>query len=369
MRKIRPTLLVSALAAAAALAVGVGTPPAQGASAGSSEVFSGQVSREISYRAMIFQTPAANGAYEGMDVNDLGQLVASQLPHDRQDFIGDSFGRTTWLSREATGCAQELWPDAGRARFIDARGQVVGEGQCTIYHPRAGNWAITRWSSAKAAPALTQHGLVMGGPLTVVATNTAGEVLIRLEGVTLEPMDRVTERGGTRLVDARGKAWSVIGNDLAEDGTVVGRLVTETFPERGVPFATRGSTAVPLVAPPGVESPSADAGAVAVSPNARWIVGGFGPHAVRWDVRRAPGSLPSGFSPVDVNDHGVVLGRAGEGWAVWSPLGGLRSVRLPGLPAGVRVKSMAKINWWGQIAATVTGTDGIDRAALLSPGR
>ncbi|GAB77795.1 hypothetical protein SAMN05421595_0304 [Austwickia chelonae] len=370
MRRIRSALPALVLAATVALV----TTGATGASAHADPVNQPTPTPErppgqAFYRALIFQTSTQQGDYAGTDLNEQGQLIAGQEAHNGENFIGDAQGRMIWLNREATGCEERLWPDVGRALTIDARSQVVGLGSCTTAYPRAGTWAISRWSSPTAAPVVTQGEPVMSGSITVVAANTAGAVLTRFEHAMLVPSARTTERGGVRLVDGQGRFWTVIGNDLAEDGSVVGRLVVEDLPERSVPFVTRGDVALPLKVPAGIQSPSWEAAADAISPNGNWIVGQVGLQPIRWDARRVPQVLPSGFVPVDVNDVGAVLGRLGEGWGVWSPWAGLRTVTIPGLPAGVRVKAMAKINRSGQIAATVTGADRVNRAALLGVGR
>ncbi|WP_116115000.1 hypothetical protein [Austwickia chelonae] len=341
-------------------------PPAQAQSV--ERTPNAEVTGTVDYRAVVQPSPAGEGAFEGVDVDSLGRILARQGPEatDRKDFVGDVFGRRRMLSQKATGCGPVSRAYADRPIGIATSGAVVGEGRCTYPGGQAPFTAVSVWSSVASDPRVIHEKPYWSGAVVPVAVSDRGEALLR-ERVYAENGEETTAtvRSGIRLLDVQARSWPVVGTDIAADGTVVGQLLDTHGSAQAGAFVTEGFIATPLPLPAGAGSVNS----VAVSPNGRSIVAATETVGVRWDVRRAPGSLPSGFSPVDVNDHGVVLGRAGEGWAVWSPLGGLRSVRLPGLPAGVRVKSMAKINWWGQIAATVTGTDGIDRAALLSPGR
>ncbi|GAB77796.1 hypothetical protein SAMN05421595_0305 [Austwickia chelonae] len=321
--------------------------------------------RTANFWVNIEDTSASDGAFEGADVDSLGRLLARQGAEvtDRKDFVADINGSQAILSRQASGCGpvSRSYPD--RPVGISSTGSVVGSGHCTYPGAELPFTAVATWPTLYGPARISERKSYTEGKVEVVAVSDLGEPLMRERTYVTVGDTLSTTRPGIRLIDSQSREWPVVGTDIAADGTVVGRLVSTPESGRGVPFMTKGRIAVPLRLPAGAGSVSE----MAISPNRQFAVAAAETAGIRWDARRVPQVLPSGFVPVDVNDVGAVLGRLGEGWGVWSPWAGLRTVTIPWLPAGVRVKAMAKINRSGQIAATVTGADGIDRAARLSP--
>ena len=275
-------------------------------------------------------------------------------------------GRVAGTVRTARGHRAFLWdPERGMADLGSLPGPRPGTGaealndaSVVVGAGRAGNpFAPERafvWSQAQGMRGLDIPG-ARGSRARAV--NSAGLVAGSAWVESRQQAFLWSETRGTQLPEALAGAQP---RDLADDGTVVGRLRRDG---RTLPFAwdPEAGLRVPALAP-GVKG-SANAVAVSGSVVGR-LTAGAGTRAFIWTPPAEPRPLPElpggerYAEALDVNGDGVVVGRAVTGagmtavlWAGDGEPRALEDLIADGAPEDLRLFAAPAVNEAGQIVA------------------
>ncbi|MCO5311013.1 MAG: hypothetical protein M9891_17315 [Austwickia sp.] len=209
------------------------------------------------------------------------------------------------------GVPQDWQPTA-----IGPSGVTLGHLTCAVSLGSRSDTEVVRWAAPAAVPATIGGAPVMSGDAHGIAVNATGAALVVSERWFAEPsLVTYVVGGGAQQRELMLDATTPVeGSDLADDGTVVGSVVTwdELGPAQR-PVIASATASRPTLLPWPADQPlsygTQNAPPVLISPDARLIVrnvaggaGGAG-GVLAWDAKRRPAILrgSEGFTAYDVN--------------------------------------------------------------------
>lgn len=282
------------------------------------------------------------------------------------------------------GVPQDWQPTA-----VGPSGAALGHLTCAVSLGSRSDTEVVRWAAPAAVPATIGGAPVMSGDAHGIAVNTAGAALVVSERWFAEPsLVTYVVGGGAQQRELMLDATTPVeGSDLADDGTVVGSVVTwdELGPAQR-PVIASATASRPTLLPWPADQPlsygTQNAPPLLISPDARLIVrnvaGGAGAAGgaggaggvLAWDAKRRPTILrgSEGFTAYDVNARHEILGGTQLGPAIWRN-GTVRQIDVRGLPAGAAIQWALRFNARGEIGALLQLSDGSKRPVLLVPAR